>query len=48
MPDDRLDIEWDSTLDCWLFGYMGEWICLGAQSRQEAIQEARQIMEEWT
>jgi hypothetical protein len=41
------DIEYDSILECYTLHYVGEVICLGADTLSDAEIEAKAIVEEW-
>jgi hypothetical protein len=41
------DIDYDSVLSCYTLHFEGEIVCLGAQTRSEAEEEAACVIEQW-
>ena len=40
------DVDYDSTLGCYCLHFAGEVICLGSNTRSEALEEAAVIVEQ--
>lgn len=40
-------VDYDVVLGCYTFDYQGELFCLGAQTYDEAVNEANLIVEVW-
>jgi len=41
------DVDYDSILGCYCLHFAGEVICLGSNTRSEALEEAAVIVEQW-
>ena len=41
------DIDYDSILSCYTLHFAGEIVCLGAQTRSEAEEDAAYEIEQW-
>jgi len=47
MAQNGYDIEYDSALNCYVVGYEGNVICLGAETLGEAEEEAKLAIDDW-
>ena len=47
MAQNGYDIEYDSALNCYVVGYEGDVICLGAETLREAEEEAEVAIADW-